>query len=471
MGKYLLVFSLLVLVLPMSYSQSIQYSKSTFHIDNPEEARLVSNIHGHHHVVTFTYSKKPLIHVFDEHLRLLDSKQMDFIIRKDCDIRIVSFGDFYFVIMHVFRPSVYEIWKVDKEGNSVRFSNNFQPVIDTFLKHRFPDPQIMNVHGRLYALAQTYYDTLKSIRCMVVQLDTSFAQQKQVQALYPFDRETDYLQQVTLTGDALFVLKSAREETGNTLSIMKVDLLTGDVLTTSFDTRFQLNVNPGFTISVKDSSLLIYSTITQTDMNRRLQKSVFMSRLDRQLKEQTPIALLKHQFSQNTSTNFVYVEGEPSVWISIAGYRSTRGLPYRYTPSGMGPSIPGGSYNYIDQINFSGATGVRFTVVDKEFKPQGDSLVKNDKKIIEVQSSPFAQFSISNKSYLVLVQNFTTKRKGLVMLGSDDKNQLLVTPLTVFDRYDYILSQLQSFANYFIVPYSYKMEMGLMKVVVKEKPY
>ena len=474
MEKYLLVFCLPLFVAVSSYGQSIQYSKATFHIDNPAEAQLVSNIGGNHHVVTFTYTKKPLIHVFDDHLRLVESKEMDFTIRKDCDVRILSFGDHYFVNMHIVKPSVYEIWKVDKNGNSSRVSDRFRTVTDSFDKHHFPDVQLLNIEGDLYALAQTYYDTVKSIRCLVVKLDSNFVPLQEFEALYPFDRETDFLQQLTLTRDALFILKSTRVDTGNSLSILKVNLATGDVITTSFDTRFQSNTNPGFAISGKDSSLLVYSTLTQTDVNRRLQRSVFISRLDRELKECTPVSLLKHQFGQNTATNFLCIEGHPSLWLNLNSSRRFRGVSYHPASSMNGTgavSSPWLSNNYIDYVNYTAALGVRFTIVDKDFKPRSDSMVANDKKLVEVQSSPFGRFSINNKNYLVLIQNFTAKRKGLMIVGSDINSQLSVTPLPVYDRYDFMLSQLQSFGNFFIVPYSYKSEMGLMRVAVKDNYY
>jgi hypothetical protein len=474
MEKYLVAFNLLLFVSISSYGQRIQYSKATFHIDNPTEAQLISNVDGYHHVVTFTYNRKPVVHVFDDHLRLVESKQMDFTIRKDCDIRILSFADYYFVSMHIVKPSIYEIWKVDKDGNSVRFSDRFKPLMDTFHKHHFPELQLMTVKGTLYALGQTYYDTVKSIRCLVVRLDSNFVPQERFDVLYPFDRETDFLQQISLTTGALFVLKSARGGTGNSLSIMKVDLANGDVVTTSFNTQFQVNMNPGFAISGRDSSVLIYSTLSQTDVDRHLQRSVFISRLDRELKECTPIALLKHQFSQNTVANFLCIEGQPSLWLNLYTNRRLRGVSYNVPNpilAARRTGSPGVSYNYIDYVNYSGAMGVRFTVVDKDFKQKSDSLVGNDKKLVEVQSLPFGQFCINNKSYLVLVQNLTSKRKGLLMLGSDNESQLSATPLPVFDRYDFLLSELQSFGNYFIVPYCFKNEMGLMRVTVKQNSH
>ena len=71
---------------------------------------------------------------------------------------------------------------------------------------------------------------------------------------------------------------------------------------------------------------------------------------------------------------------------------------------------------------------------------------------------------MNNKAYLVLVQNFTPKRRGLLLVnGNNGKFQ--THDISVYDRYEYQLSQLKAVNNeYFIVPYTYKNETGLVKV-------
>ena len=88
---------------------------------------------------------------------------------------------------------------------------------------------------------------------------------------------------------------------------------------------------------------------------------------------------------------------------------------------------------------------------------------------MEIQPQPFGQFSSGDKAYVALIQNFTAKRRGIVLISSDENEDFLVKNLPVFDRYDYVLSQLQFVNNkYFIVPFFYKNEMGLMKVTMNE---
>ena len=203
-------------------------------------------------------------------------------------------------------------------------------------------------------------------------------------------------------------------------------------------------------------------------MNNRVQRSVFISRLDHELQEQTPVGLLKSQFRQNTLANFILVEGQLSPWLKIYNNRRFQRLPGRiYTDTFGVNNRLRPTYGYMD-ASYSQATAVRLTLLDKHFKIKKDSLIQNDRKIFEMQPFPIGQFIMNERGYLVLIENFTPKRKGLLLLGTDQKDQLTVTALPVYDRYDYLLTQLQ-FVNdkYFIVPFVTKNEMGLMKVTMK----
>jgi hypothetical protein len=128
------------------------------------------------------------------------------------------------------------------------------------------------------------------------------------------------------------------------------------------------------------------------------------------------------------------------------------------------------TYGYTDYYTGRNQpTAIRFTLLNEQFKFKKDSLVENDKKIIEVPSYPFGQFSTGTNTYLVLMHNFTVKRKGLLLMSADSNDKLSVRPLPVYDRFDYLLNQLRSGdKNYFIVPYISKNEMGLLKVTMNE---
>lgn len=471
MKRSVVIFTVLLCWFINGWGQSIQYSKGSFKVDERAQAQLVSNLEGYHHVITFSYYKKPIIHIFDDHLRLVQERELDFPIRRDCDVAVVPFDSYYYLTIHVFEPSLYEVWKVDKQGKLDRMSKQFAALFDTVFRDRPPVLQLMNFEGKLFALAQSYLDPIKSIRCKVVCLDDYLTTLKETTVAYPFDKEGDLLQQVSLSNDALFVLKSAKASDGNSLTVMKVELETGDVLTTLFNTGHQANLNPGFIFNAKDSSLLVFSTLVQSDVDRRMQRSILVSRLDNQLKEQTPVTLLKHQFSQNTGSNFVFVEGDTPVWLNVFINRRTPVPVYRVSaspPTNYRIRMPYMNYANPGDNYYLGPTGVRLTVVDSQFKTRSDSVVSNDKKMIELQSYPFGQFTIGKKVYLVLTQSFTAKRKGLIMFTSDDKGKLVDTGLPVFDKYDYVLPQLQACDDYFVVPYSYRNEMGLMKVTVKD---
>lgn len=474
--KLTLISSILLFCLGLNgYGQKIQYSKGTLQVSDPNETQLVSNINGYHHVLTFSYNRKPSITIFSPQLQLLEKKHLEYTIKKDCDVRIVQFPDYYFVYLRFFKPSQFELWKIDKQGNSERLSDKLRKVIDSSFKNRSANLQLLNVDGKLYALAQTYYDTLKSINGTIVDLDENLIAGNEVDLLYPFDRATDFLQQTMLTKDALFVLKTTRDyQAGNSIDIIKIDLATGELLATTFSTGFQFHQNPGFAISAKDSSILVYSMLGQIDANRSMERSVMISRLNRELKEQSPLTLLKSQFKQNTVTNFLLVDGEPSLWLSMNSARRIQRTAY----SGPVMNEPVGSinmprivYGSTDNSYYRQPMGVRFTVLNEQLKTKADSVAANDKKVVEIQSYPFGQFELNDKSCLVLVQNFTVKRKGLLMMSSNENNNLVATALPVFDKYDYLLSQLQFWDNYFIVPYSFKNEMGLMKVTIRPNQF
>lgn len=444
-------------------SQKIQYSRGTFPIVDEDEMQLVSNINGYHHLLRFSYNKKPSIYIFNSQLQLGEKRQMDFAIKKDCDVKLVSFPDHYFVYMHVFKPSSHGIWKVDEQGNVISLSGKFNKVVDSFFRNYAVSLQLDNLDGKLYLTSHTYFDTIKTVRSTIVQVDEQMNLLSAVKILYPFDRDKEFLHQATLTANALFVLKSSRDnQQGNTLDIMKVDLATKNVVTYSFNSGFGVYLNPAFNLNPADSSLLVYSMVMKGS-----QKTVLISRLNNELQEQLPTVILKSQFRQNTLSNFIFAN---SSWLNIYGNKRILRVPNRgnrYTDSFGTVNREGSSY-YVDYSNYNQSTAVRLTLLDRQLELKTDSLIENNKKIIEVPPYPFGRFVIKDKGYLVLTQNFTVKKKGLLLLSPGNK-ELSVTPLPVYDRYDYLLSQLQfTGENYFIVPFVSKMEMGLMKVKMDE---
>jgi hypothetical protein len=221
----------------------------------------------------------------------------------------------------------------------------------------------------------------------------------------------------------------------------------------------------------KDSSILICSLLREPEIKNIGELALFIIRLNNDLQIKVPVNLIRNQFSNNTLANFVFVAGAAPLWLntSISGYIRSNGVSVNqswYSPGDIHLASP---YRYFDYSFRGQPTGVRFTLLNKSLSVKKDSLVANNKNVMEIQPQPFAQFSAGGKAYVALIQNFTAKRRGLVMITADDKEEFFVRNLPVFDRYDYVLSQLQ-FVNdkYFVVPFFFKNEMGLMKVTMNE---
>ncbi len=468
MRKYLLSFCLLFCLCSSDYAQKIQYSRGTFQVMDPDETQLVSDIKGYHHVLSFTYNQKPSICIFDPQLQLKGKKKLDFTIRKDCDIKVLAFANHYFVYMYFFKPSAHQIWKVDEKGDAVSFSNKLQEIADSFFKNYKVPLQLTNVDGGLYFTANTYFDTLKSIRSTIVQLDEELNVLNVEKVLFPFDRNRETLQQTSFTGNAIFILKTSRDnQKGNTLDIIKVNLATDRIINYSVNTGFHSYWAPVFVLNKKDSSLLVYSMLME-----RGQRTLLITRLDNELQELSPTTLLKSLFRQNVASNFITVQGKQPLWLNMAGSRRLQRVSgvRLYSDNFNSINREMSTYGYTDYYTGRNQpTAIRFTLLNEQFKFKKDSLVENDKKIIEVPSYPFGQFSTGTNTYLVLMHNFTVKRKGLLLMSADSNDKLSVRPLPVYDRFDYLLNQLRSGdKNYFIVPYISKNEMGLLKVTMNE---
>jgi len=454
------------------YCQKIQYGRGSFKIDEPDAVQLVSGINGHHHLLSFLFNKKPAIHVFSPQLQLIAKKELDFKIRKNCDIKVLPFANHYLVYIHIVNARTHELWKVDSKGNTTYLSGELRQTVDTFFKENTSALQLVNLDGSFYLVAHTYYDTIRSIKSTIVQLDENANKVSAKKILFPFDGDKESLKQTTVANNFLFILKTAKDnQTGNTLELVKIDLQTNALTSYSFNSGFHFFSNPGFSLNNKDSSIRVYSSLTAFENNSRAQAAVFISRLNFDLQEQLPVVLLKSQFRQNASTNFIFCTGGQSLWFNTAGSRSVQRFVTKnnsFADTGVA-NLSRPSYGYFQTSHYNQSPGVRFTVLDDQFKIQKDSLVENNKKVIEIQPFPFARFRVNDKSYLVLIQNFTPKRRGLLMVSADSKDELSVTPLPVFDRYDYLLSQLQ-FAgeNYFVVPFFTKNEVSIMKVTLTQ---
>jgi hypothetical protein len=307
----------------------------------------------------------------------------------------------------------------------------------------------------------------------VVALDKEFNSLSKQKVFYSFDKDNETLQQSLLTGNNLLLLKTSRnEEKGNSLDVVKVDLTIGQSISNSFNSGLHLYVNPSISYSPKDSSILVHAVVREPAGSGRAQRNVFINRLNFSLQEQAPLTLLKSQFRNNPAATYLLVEGASPCWLNVTGNirvpgrTSTASLAQSFITDDAGvvrlsrtslPSFTTPEYNQ--------PTAIRFTVLNENLKPVRDTLIPNSKTIFDVQPRPYAQFAMNNKSYLILIQNFSSKRRGLLMVNTVAGGGLTTSDIRVFDRYDYQLPQLQAVGNsYFIMPYTHRNEIGLVKI-------
>lgn len=439
--KNFIAFILSIVLCYNGSSQKVQYSRGTFQVNDPKEMQFVANISGSHHLIKFTPNRKAFVYIYDSQLQLTQKKNLGFTVSEGCTIKILSFPSYYYVYVHKLRPSIHELWKIDAQGTVSELSQKFRRVIDSVLKNYEATIQLMNPDGHLSLLANTYYDTIKNIKSTAITVDEQLNLLRVQKALYSFDKGKETLLQTELVNGVLFALKVSRDpESGNPLEMVKLDMATGESVTSSFSSTTLLHGTPAFIFDTKDSSVLIYSLASDRTNIFRNENPVFISRLNYSLQERIPVALLRSQFGNNTAINYLLLGGTSPAWIKI-GRTILFGELNNYTP-----------------------TAVRLTMLDEHFKKVDDTLITN-KKIYDVQPVPFGRATINNEACLFLIQNLARKRKGLLMISAKE-GRLVTTGIRVFDKYDYMLSQLQSEDNYVICPYTYKNEMGLIKITI-----
>jgi hypothetical protein len=439
--KNFIIFILSIALCHNVSSQKIQYGRGTFQVDDPKEMQFVANIGGSNHLIKFTPNRRAFVYIYDSQLQLTQKKNLGFMVSEGCTIKILSFPGYYYVYVHKLRPSIHELWKIDAQGEVTEWSQKFRGVIDSVLKNYEATIQLVNADGHLTLLANTYYDTIKSIKSTAISLDEQLNPLEVRKALYPFDKGKETLQQTELINGVLFALKVSRDrESGSPLELVKLNMANGESVTSTFSSTTLLHGTPAFIFDPKDSSVLVYSLATERTNVFGNERPVFISRLNYSLQEQVPVTLLRSQFSNNTAINYLLLGGTSPAWIKM-GRTALLGDVNSYTP-----------------------TAVRLTLLDEHFKKVDDTLIAN-RKMYDVQPVPFGRANVNNKACLFLIQNLTRKRKGLLMISAKE-GRLETSGIRVFDKYDYMLSQIHVKDDYVICPYIYKNEMGLIKITI-----
>jgi hypothetical protein len=456
-------------------AQKIQYSRGTFRSPYPDAVQLVANVDGFHHVVCFTANKKPAVYIFNPQMQYQAKEEVDTKLKENSDIQLLRFENFYLLYLHIPGATKHQLFGINGEGEVKDWSYLFDNPADTAWNRSTASFQLFNVANKLWLLDHTYFDDTKEISSRIVAFTPSFKTEKVTSLSFPFNRRTDILQQVSLMGKGLLVLKTSRDdEKGNLLEVIKADSV-GKVLLTTFASGSNLYINPVIRYNASDSTILV-SSLLRESFGGRNQRSVLLSQLDYQLHEKLPVTVLKTQFRNNTEANFLLLNTRQPYWLSLSLPARIQRIGNRFVAPDFSEfesrnpsSIFSARSNLYDAaiLDSRSPTAVRFTSLNDRLKLTKDSLVANDGSFYKVQPRPAARFEMNGKAYLVLIENFSTKQRGLLLAGNNNEGELTMTSLPVFDRYEYLLPQLQAVSNdYFLVPYTYKNEIGLVKITM-----
>ena len=277
-----------------------------------------------------------------------------------------------------------------------------------------------------------------------------------------------------MSGNTLLALKTYRDlEHGNSLALVKVNVPSGEVTTTSFASGQLVYSNTAVQFNEADTTFLLYSVLREAVTTSRFQRRILVAQMDSGLQVKKPLTMLQLPFRSNVAAGFLLINGVQPQWLQVQSFFRVRAFGGRFpSPSLSNPydpwnlrNYPVQPYGYESQIERNMPSAVHFAVVNNDFTGMKDSVAENRGSFYEVQPRPYGQFTLRKKAYLLMIENFSTKRHGLILFSGYETG-LSTTNLPVFDRYDYMLPQVRAEKNYFILPYAHKREIGLIKITL-----
>ncbi len=496
--KFLSTAIVLVSLGLQTYSQRIQYSRQNFKMPFADATKLVANISGLHHVLSFTFDEKPSIHIYDDKLQLVSKKEIQFKFQQRLLAQVIPFKDYYFLYIHQSGQPKHDFWRIDAQGNAVDVSENFQRIIDTTFKKNVNTLQLVNRGNQLFVLVNTYYKEIEKSIYTVVHIDKNLSTVSTRKIVFPL-KSFEGLRQVTMFGENLIILKTSGDSTGYSLQLIKANLNTGKLLMNDFSGNSSPYTNVGFRYIAEDSSFLIYSLV---------RGAVFISKLDTALNFRMPVVLVKNRLANRSGSNYFFLPGNEQQCINMSSGiqrapRTTSRMQnsqVRYTFDGVasynnsfqrfgesaelyadrmyreGVPVLSNRYDY-DNYRTSGSYRTSsapdpplcFSVLDKQLALLRDSLVVNGKSTPNVHPTSAQNITLHNKSYLLFTQSFTPKKQGLLLVQANGNDELQISDLMVNDNFEYLLSELQPVNNdYVIIPFRHKREMGLVKITMEK---
>lgn len=470
MTNYRLLTILFFICCKIGAAQKIQYSKSVLKTPGGGDMRLIADVNGFHHLIHFSNVKKPVIHIFNEQLQLQATKELNIKLAENADIRLLKVNDYYVLYAHTHKPLQHQLLKIYGNGTVSDISYLINDPSDSAWNKSSATFQLFNIDDKFFLVSHTYYNNIKKIKSTIVKLEPERKAEVVTRLIFPFNIRSDQLREVTLNSKNLFIVKTSKDEAGTSiLTVLKINCASGDILSKQFESGKYLYASPTIRYNNADSSTFIYSLLHTPPGYRGVRPGAFMVRLNHTLNEIAPISILPDVFKDNTASSFIVEKNKTTGWLHFSlapTNRKTGVVVSKDVYSTLDPDfVYSQTYNY--SYFTSAPTAVRMTLLNNKLEKEMDSLVKNNGNYYKIHPWPYAQFVMHNTSYLLLVQELVAKKKGLLLVYPNENGYFNTVPVRVYDKFNFILSLLQTVGdNYFIVPFTNKTELGLMKVTL-----
>ena len=475
------LFFLLSLCATELYAQNtlkLDYTRQNTFVNNSDKIELAANIAGTHHLLSFTYTEDPVIYIFDEELAFKQKVSIPFKFSEKSEVRITPFADFYYLCIRPPFTTKYFFWKIDGNGNVRDMSAAFENILQS-QSHNFKlGFQLIAKENDLYMVYHTSLDDIEKSTLIIVQADSLLNVVYSHKVMYDFKRDEERLQQeILVLGRYLLVLKTLRSSTA--LELMKVNLATGYTIRNTFYSSGYLYSQPSISFNNSDSAITVTSLLAPPDATSTKQ-FIFISRLNKILIEEVPFTILKSQFAKNTNTNFLLLN-QSGKWVRImSGFRQRsysaadesisfyRDYIMPDSNNSIKMIIPAETSNRQNSYSDYTNTGVRFSLLDKNFKIIDERYESNTKNSYTIRPGQFTRFGFNNTEYMLVGQRFYNKINGLLLVNSNAEGQLVYTDVRVNDRNDYLLTKSQVIPGKgIIIPYIHGREAGLLKITIE----
>lgn len=481
MKKYAFLAFVLLTICSIASAQKIQYSKGIVKVTGKGFVRLLAGVNGYHHLIRFLPDSKPQIFLFNKELILESTIELNTPIYENTEVKIIQFESEYWFYTHTIKTSIHQLFKVNGKGIITDHSDLLKNPADSIWNKTTSALNLTKIGTGLFIITNNYLDHLKKAKLSFIKIEPEKKSIIQNQAYIPFDLENEYLQDIVLVNNKIFVLKTGKDSKGsNLLHVLKSDITNNQSYTNQFESGKYLFIKPSFRFGKTDSSVFIYAMLVAPYGLNGDNPGLFMARLNDSLNEVVPVKILKDVLPETSLSSFIVEKENSAGWMCFSQPQreySNYSSGYFTSPTSLSTPFTSAYANTLP-YNFnlpspiaglSNAKEISFTILNNRLDKVSDSLIKNNKKSMKIDPLVYASFVLNEQPYLILKQNLTKKSKALMLVTPDETNALKIKPIRSFDRYEYLLSLMQTVTeNSFIIPFTANKEMGLMKVTLND---